>query len=517
MVARRPVGKRSVDDDGTVRVRGRAANGEGSVYFAADGRWRATYRIPGEGRPRSVSGATRDKAIAARDRRLAQLAEEPLSPIAAAGAMSGSTTIGELANWWLNNVQRHQVRATTWAQAEDRVRRIEDTLGTVPVAKLKVEQVIAWQGTLLETLAPKTVGHHRQTLAQVLDQAVELGLISTNVVRRVKAPKVPATQAAVPVHYRDPGPGRRRPHRPVRGGGGVVVLPGVAGQRSPRPRLGGRRSRHRDGPSPASLCLREPSGRPARTDQDRRGHGHPPTRPHRGRAAPSPSRHPEHSTTRLGRSRGPNTPTRARSVHPVFTTPDGRLVLRQSVTKSLTHAPRDRRHRHRRTRHPHRPPLGRHRPVRRGRRIHRRDRPIHRPRLAASPPPATSATSAPDPPPSPPEPPNSSTPPPRRPDRLASPRAKSRRKAETDGEPCCSEKAQLLRRGGRGATREVRLGGLDDELGISLWIDGDRLQLLELGLTGEERGTVGGARGAAGVPLPVAEEAPLWPCPSPPA
>ena len=94
MVARRPVGKRSVDGDGTVRVRGRAANGEGSVYFAADGRWRATYRIPGEGRPRSVSGATRDKAIAARDRRLAELAEEPLSPIAAAGAMSGATTIG---------------------------------------------------------------------------------------------------------------------------------------------------------------------------------------------------------------------------------------------------------------------------------------------------------------------------------------------------------------------------------------------------------------------------------------
>ena len=105
MVARRPVGKRSVDSDGTVRVRGRAANGEGSVYFAADGRWRATYRIPGEGRPRSVSGATRDKAIAARDRRLAQLAEEPLTPIAAAGTMSGDTPIGELARWWLTNVQ----------------------------------------------------------------------------------------------------------------------------------------------------------------------------------------------------------------------------------------------------------------------------------------------------------------------------------------------------------------------------------------------------------------------------
>ena len=155
-MARRPVGKRSVDNDGTVRVR------------------------CGAGRPTAKDRCTRDKAIAARDRRLAELAEEPLSLIAAAGTMSRDTPIGELARWWLTNVQRHQVRASTWAQPEDRVRPIEDTLGAVPVAKLKVDQVIAWQGSLLETLAPKTVGHHRQTLAQVLDQAVELGLISSN-------------------------------------------------------------------------------------------------------------------------------------------------------------------------------------------------------------------------------------------------------------------------------------------------------------------------------------------------
>lgn len=57
-MARRPVGKRSIDDEGAVRVRGKAANGEGSVYFASDGRWRATYRVPGEGRPRTASGTT---------------------------------------------------------------------------------------------------------------------------------------------------------------------------------------------------------------------------------------------------------------------------------------------------------------------------------------------------------------------------------------------------------------------------------------------------------------------------
>lgn len=109
--------------------------------------------------------------------------------------MSRRTTIGELADWWLHNVQRHQVCASTWSKAEDRIRRIIDTLGTIEVGKLQVEHVVTWQSRLLTELAPKTVGHHRQTLAQVMDQAVELGLAAANPVRRVKAPRVPRTTA----------------------------------------------------------------------------------------------------------------------------------------------------------------------------------------------------------------------------------------------------------------------------------------------------------------------------------
>ena len=184
MARRRPTGKRSVDAAGAVCVHGKAGNGEGSVYFTADGRWRATYHAAGESRPRSVSAATREKAIAKRTELLEELARMPAHP----AAMSRRTTIGELAEWWLENVQRHQVRASTWTKAEDRVRRIVATLGTIEVGKLHVEQVVTWQSQLLKTLAPKTVGHHRQTLAQVMDQAVELGLAASNPVRRVKAP-----------------------------------------------------------------------------------------------------------------------------------------------------------------------------------------------------------------------------------------------------------------------------------------------------------------------------------------
>jgi hypothetical protein len=33
--------------------------------------------------------------------------------------------------------------------------------------------VTEWQAKLARTLAPRTVGHHRQTLAQVVDEAVQ--------------------------------------------------------------------------------------------------------------------------------------------------------------------------------------------------------------------------------------------------------------------------------------------------------------------------------------------------------
>ncbi len=266
------------------------------------------------------------------------MAEEPLSPIAAAGTMSGDTPIGELARWWLTNVQRHQVRATTWAQAEDRVRRIEDTLGTVPVAKFKVEQVIAWQGSLLETLAPKTVGHHRQTLAQVLDQAVELGLIATNVVRRVKAPKVPATQA------RSLSITETRAlvdaARTDRYGAAVALLffqgwrvseaLGLAWEdvdletgmaRVQRACVYVNHQGAQLGPTKTAGVMGTHQLVPTVVELLRARAGHPEHRT----SSPAPAPWPEHTYE-------------GQVVHPVFTTPDGRLVLRQSVTKSLTRA-----------------------------------------------------------------------------------------------------------------------------------------------------------------------------------
>ena len=60
----------------------------------------------------------------------------------------------------------------------------------VPVVELRSEQVMTWKSELLDRLAPSTVADTRATLKQVLDQAVDHGLIVRNPVDTVKPPTV---------------------------------------------------------------------------------------------------------------------------------------------------------------------------------------------------------------------------------------------------------------------------------------------------------------------------------------
>src|SRR4029453_13878959 len=96
-------------------------------------------------------------------------------------------TVGGLADWWLHNVHRHAVRPSSWSKSRDRVRRIKKDLGELPVVELDYRVVTEWQTKLARTLAPRTVRHHRQTLAQVVDEAGKMGALVGNPVRAGKA------------------------------------------------------------------------------------------------------------------------------------------------------------------------------------------------------------------------------------------------------------------------------------------------------------------------------------------
>ena len=51
-------------------------------------------------------------------------------------------------------------------KSRDRVRRIKKDLGALPVVELDYRVVTEWQTRVGRTLAPRTVRHHRQVLAQ---------------------------------------------------------------------------------------------------------------------------------------------------------------------------------------------------------------------------------------------------------------------------------------------------------------------------------------------------------------
>ena len=183
-MARKVTGKRSVGRNGSVRVHGKASNGEGSVYLDADGSWRATFVAPGSARPKRVRGKTREEAIARRAVKLEELSQSQSS------TFHRDATVAELAAG-VDVVARHRVRASTLGTYSQRVERITNTIGQLPARSLKPERIARWQSDLLKSgLASGTVADVRVTLHQVLEQAVLHELIASNPVDRVAAPKV---------------------------------------------------------------------------------------------------------------------------------------------------------------------------------------------------------------------------------------------------------------------------------------------------------------------------------------
>ncbi len=192
VAVRRPAkGKRVKGVDGSFTVRGKAANGEGSLYREADGTWRATFRVPGESRPRRVRGRTREDALRRRAEAMTRALESRRSP--AATVLSNSTTIAELAAWWLHTVAAVRVRPSSLGKYVDRIERITAWLGDVRIGSLRAEQVATWQSELLGSLAASTVADTRATLRSIVGEAVNLGVIATNPVDRVRPPSVRAS------------------------------------------------------------------------------------------------------------------------------------------------------------------------------------------------------------------------------------------------------------------------------------------------------------------------------------
>ena len=199
---RRPTGKRVSRDDGSFVVVNKAPNRAGSVFHIPerrttlpDGRvrvkrahWRATYRDPVSGRQRMVYAPTRDEVTRRRDQALADGSPRSLR-------VGGRTTTADFADWWMTTYAP-RLRFGSVDKYRQRLGRL-GPLADVPIGDVSPAEVADWQTGLLTTprsngrpLAPKTVADTRSTLRQMFSAAVDLEVIRTNPVDRVKPPKV---------------------------------------------------------------------------------------------------------------------------------------------------------------------------------------------------------------------------------------------------------------------------------------------------------------------------------------
>lgn len=191
-MSRRPTAKRTTDSGGATTVRGKRANGAGSVYFDQSNEcYFATWR-DADGARRKVRGKTQAEA----ERRRSEAIERDAAGARRKGSrFTAATTVHELGEWWLDNVAPYRMRPSSVGTVAKRLTR--DRLGRladVAVTELSSEQVQEWQSGLLRgahALSASTVADTRVTLNQVLECAVDHHLIAVNPAKRVKPPRVP--------------------------------------------------------------------------------------------------------------------------------------------------------------------------------------------------------------------------------------------------------------------------------------------------------------------------------------
>jgi hypothetical protein len=165
---------RSALPDG--RVRGKRAH------------WRATYRDPVSGQLRTVYAPTRDEVTRRREQALADSSPRSMR-------VGGRSTTAAFADWWMTTYAP-RLRFGSVDKYRQRLGRL-GPLADVPIGHVSPAQVADWQTGLLTTprsngcpLARKTVADTRSTIRQMFASAVDLEVVRTNPVDRVKPPKV---------------------------------------------------------------------------------------------------------------------------------------------------------------------------------------------------------------------------------------------------------------------------------------------------------------------------------------
>lgn len=166
----------------------RRANGEGSIYRRADGRWTAAHYVllPGGGRKRRAVYGTTRKEVAAK---LATLITKTQAGVPMA---ADSWTVERYSAYWLRQVVAPRLRPATLSSYRETLRlHILPILGRARLRSLTPAAVRALLADRAKAgLGPRSVQIVHGTLRAMLAEAVREELIERNVAAIVRAPSV---------------------------------------------------------------------------------------------------------------------------------------------------------------------------------------------------------------------------------------------------------------------------------------------------------------------------------------
>lgn len=185
-MARRRTGKRITMADGTVRVAGKAANGEGTIFWDDSGqRWRHRW-VDINGQRRTSTGATQQAAL---DNRAATEATIVAAQVVGT-ALGDDPTIADLAEHWLD-VTLPTVGPGTQQSYRNDVARIVERIGALPVGALDRPAVRSLIAQLSQDYRASTIRNTRTRLSSIAAEGIELGLLEANPTSGIALPRDP--------------------------------------------------------------------------------------------------------------------------------------------------------------------------------------------------------------------------------------------------------------------------------------------------------------------------------------
>lgn len=174
----------------------RRANGEGTIFQRADGRWSsAAYVCTTDGLRRRVTVYGKSRTEVAD--KLSKLITQDRQGIP---QTTTSQTVGDFLEYWLEHVVLHQVRPLTFRGYEMYVRRhLKPGLGSKRLSRLSARDVRLFLDSKRATpsgapakararrpLSSRTVAHLHAILRNALEHAVREDLLTRNVARQVR-------------------------------------------------------------------------------------------------------------------------------------------------------------------------------------------------------------------------------------------------------------------------------------------------------------------------------------------